>query len=206
MIINEENKIKVVIASKQVLYRLGVKTIINVIGVEPELFETNSFEDTKTRLKEVTDLDYLILNEDVFSNSKENQLRELESVCSKCKFMLMGDDAVKYASCVNCAFCPVNVNTPKEMIETFQYFFFEWNVNRSDKKATLLSERECEILKAIARGFSNKEIANKLFISINTVMTHRKNITDKLNIKTISGLTVYAIMNNMISPDEVKSS
>lgn len=61
-----------------------------------------------------------------------------------------------------------------------------------------LSEREIEVLKLVALGYSNKEIAEKLFISIHTVMSHRKNITEKLGIKSISGLTVYAIINNYI--------
>ena len=66
-----------------------------------------------------------------------------------------------------------------------------------------LSQRETEVLKEVARGLTNKEIADKLSISMNTVMTHRKNITAKLNIKTVSGLTFYALMNNLISGDEV---
>jgi DNA-binding CsgD family transcriptional regulator len=62
-----------------------------------------------------------------------------------------------------------------------------------------LSEREIEILKLIALGYTNKEIGDKLFISIHTVITHRKNITSKLGIKTIAGLTVYAILNKIIT-------
>ena len=64
-----------------------------------------------------------------------------------------------------------------------------------------LTLREMEILRQVAMGFSNKEIADNLFISIHTVITHRKNITGKLGIKSISGLTVYAIINRLIDPD-----
>jgi DNA-binding CsgD family transcriptional regulator len=67
-----------------------------------------------------------------------------------------------------------------------------------------LSEREVEVLKYIAKGCSNKEIANILFLSPHTVITHRKNITAKLNIKSISGLTVYAILQGIISIDEAE--
>jgi len=64
-----------------------------------------------------------------------------------------------------------------------------------------LTLREKEILRQVAMGLSNKEIADTLFISIHTVITHRKNITGKLGIKSISGLTVYAIINRLIDPD-----
>lgn len=61
-----------------------------------------------------------------------------------------------------------------------------------------LSSREIELLTMVAQGYSNKQIAVQLFLSIHTVITHRKNITAKLGIKSISGLTLYAALNNMI--------
>ena len=61
-----------------------------------------------------------------------------------------------------------------------------------------LSAREKEILVSVAKGMLNKEIADQYNISIYTVITHRKNITRKTGIKTVAGLTVYALLNNMI--------
>lgn len=66
-----------------------------------------------------------------------------------------------------------------------------------------LSSREVDVLKEIVRGGTNKEIADHLNISLNTVLSHRKNITTKLGIKTVPGLTFYAIMNGIISGDEI---
>jgi DNA-binding CsgD family transcriptional regulator len=68
------------------------------------------------------------------------------------------------------------------------------------QKSNSLSAREIEVLKLVAAGKLNKEIANNLNISINTVLTHRKNITAKLGIKSTSGLSFYAIMNGFIKP------
>ena len=65
-----------------------------------------------------------------------------------------------------------------------------------------LSEREKTILAEVARGLTNKEIADKLFLSAHTVITHRKNITNKLGIKTISGLTIYAVLNKLVDLNE----
>ena len=62
----------------------------------------------------------------------------------------------------------------------------------------VLSQREKEILAAVAHGKTNKEIADDLFISINTVVTHRKNIARKTGINSIAGLTVYAILNHIV--------
>lgn len=67
-----------------------------------------------------------------------------------------------------------------------------------------LSAREKDVLKLVALGMTNKEIADKLFISTHTVITHRKNLTAKLGIKTIAGLTVYAVINKLISASETK--
>jgi DNA-binding CsgD family transcriptional regulator len=69
-------------------------------------------------------------------------------------------------------------------------------------RSNLLSKRETEVLRMVATGFSNKEISSKLFVSIHTVISHRKNITEKLGIKTISGLSLYAFLNGMISYDD----
>ena len=63
----------------------------------------------------------------------------------------------------------------------------------------ILSDRETDVLKLLATGLSNKEIADKLNISTNTVITHRKNITQKTGIKSVSGLTIYAVVQKLIS-------
>lgn len=67
----------------------------------------------------------------------------------------------------------------------------------------ILSTREIEVLVLITKGLINKEIADKLNISLTTVITHRKNITEKLGIKSVSGLTIYAVMNGYIEADRI---
>lgn len=72
------------------------------------------------------------------------------------------------------------------------------------KEEHQISQRELDVLKLIALGFLNKEIADKLNISLNTVLSHRKNITSKLGIKTVSGLTFYCITHGYLSADEIE--
>jgi len=75
-----------------------------------------------------------------------------------------------------------------------------------DTAADQLSEREREIVHCAVCGMSNKQIAEKLFISLNTVLTHRKNIARKLNIHSVAGLTIYAIVNKIVDIAEISSA
>ncbi len=67
-----------------------------------------------------------------------------------------------------------------------------------------LSQREKEIIVCVVKGMINKEIADKLNISIHTVITHRRNISRKLQIHSPSGLTIYAIVNKLVELNEIK--
>lgn len=79
------------------------------------------------------------------------------------------------------------------------------NKSSSASESEDLSDREKEIVCGVARGLSNKEIAEELFISVHTVITHRRNISRKLSIHSSAGLTVYAILNNLITIEELKA-
>lgn len=72
------------------------------------------------------------------------------------------------------------------------------NGSNPEQKNELLTDRETEILKLIAGGFSNKEIGDQLFISHRTVDTHRTNLMKKLNVNNIAGLISYAIKNGIV--------
>lgn len=77
-------------------------------------------------------------------------------------------------------------------------------INQNPEAAEALSEREKDVIIAMVQGMSNKEIAEHLFISINTVITHRRNIARKLQIHSPAGLTIYAIVNNLIDISNVR--
>ena len=81
---------------------------------------------------------------------------------------------------------------------------FAQDTEKQDKADDVeLSKREIDVLVAVAKGLMNKEIADQMNISIHTVISHRKNITRKTGIKSVSGLTVYALLNNLIDETEV---
>jgi DNA-binding CsgD family transcriptional regulator len=70
-------------------------------------------------------------------------------------------------------------------------------------RQNILSDREIEVMSLIVLGYINKEIADKLNIGLPTVITHRKNIMDKLNIKSVSAMTIYAVMNGYVDINKI---
>ena len=80
----------------------------------------------------------------------------------------------------------------------------EDNANESIQEKETLSDREKEIITGVVKGQTNKEIADNLFISIHTVLTHRRNIARKLGIHSPAGLVIYAIVNGIVSIEDIK--
>lgn len=68
----------------------------------------------------------------------------------------------------------------------------------------VLSQREKEIITCVVKGMTNKAIADKLFLSIHTIITHRRNIARKLQIHSPAGLTIYAIVNKLVALEDIK--
>ena len=68
--------------------------------------------------------------------------------------------------------------------------------------AVVISKRECEIITLIAEGFTNAQIADKLFLSAHTINTHRINIMSKLGVKNTAGIVMYAVKTNLTSPNK----
>lgn len=77
-------------------------------------------------------------------------------------------------------------------------------INQSPNSNELISDREKDVIIGVVQGMTNKEIADHLFISANTVITHRRNIARKLQIHSPAGLTIYAIVNNLVDISSVK--
>ncbi|MGC8823864.1 MAG: response regulator transcription factor [Bacteroidales bacterium] len=89
-------------------------------------------------------------------------------------------------------------DTPEKLAAKLKRVYENIENPRTAEQTNTLSDRETEVLLHLASGRSNKEIADILNISVNTVITHRKNITQKTGIKTVSGLTIYALSQGLI--------
>ena len=93
----------------------------------------------------------------------------------------------------------IEINEDEAKIESQLMEALQSNVEQPENTDLYeLSDREREVLIELSKGLTNKEIAEKLHISVHTAITHRKNIIKKTGIKSVAGLTVYAMLNNLI--------
>ena len=191
------SKVKIIIADYSVIVREGLIKIIQEEG-DFEITEIDNARQLKRNLNR-TNPDLLLIGSDFITSQDETaktQSKDFETII----ITRYNDTNIANPD------CSISLTSSKEIIRN--------KVNACLKKAGLnqktkiesndLSKREMTILKEVALGRTSKEIAEKLFISNHTVLTHRKNIYRKLQIKTASGLTVYAILNNMITLDDLE--
>ena len=98
----------------------------------------------------------------------------------------------------------IEINDSKQKVVSKIFNLWSDNKLTQDKPESIeLSNRETDVLVALVKGLTNKEISDKLYISVHTVITHRKNIVRKTGIKSVSGLTVYALLNNLVDEAEI---
>ena len=191
-----------IIASNSYPLNKGLGVILNEIKnakvtaiVEDINNLINSFLDKKP--------DYLLITNEIFNRIDKYQINKMYKASPETKL-------------IDIQWNNNGISAGKKFYKSFDFhsgkketseFFFKLV---EDKKPQIeiqdngLSEREITILRNVAVGKTNKEIADNLFLSIHTVITHRKNITNKLGIKSISGLTVYAIINGFVAMEEVE--
>jgi DNA-binding NarL/FixJ family response regulator len=193
------DRIKFVIVEKSYLIRKGITSIINRIDHATVVKELETLDEINSVLLKYTP-DFLVLNLDFL-----NKLTEFRNSGIKADLTRVGIGIVS-GNNPDLSKSPllretISILDEKDEIYRKLQFLIHEKVDKKhkDTQTTDLSEREKTILKHVAKGLTNKEIAEKLFLSAHTVITHRKNITNKLGIKTISGLTVYAILNNIIN-------
>ena len=194
-----ERRVKFIVAEPSYLIRKGITSIINRIEHASVIKEVDDLEEINSIILKYTP-DFLVLNLNLYShlNDFRNSNIKLDLRTKGIAINTGNSDEllhdVNFREVINLG------DTKAEIFEKITNLILE-----TDKGKIVpgiineLSEREKTILMYVAKGLTNKEIADKLFLSTHTVITHRKNITTKLGIKTISGLTVYAILNNIIS-------
>ena len=186
-------KIKFIIVEESYIIRKGLIKLINHfsdIQILKEIDNEKQFKKYFDKLK----VDFWIINTSFIDNFEQKKLHDNQ----KKIIVFSTDETIK----INSFFIEkLNINDHKDLLIEKLKQVLNTIQKKSKKISSELTKREKDIVKYIAKGQTNKEIAEELFISIHTVITHRKNISKKLGIRTASGLTIYAILNKIISLD-----
>ena len=191
-----------IIISSSVIVRKGLSGIINQIEDTLIYDELENIEDLNLASSYHIP-DHIIID---YKSFDEDQLKIIDNYINKYEVEVIAvsddQDSDIFQKCRTC----IELYESEENIKQKLLFCIGRNSKAAsdNRKNANISEREKNVLQLVAQGFTNKEIADKLFISLHTVITHRKNITKKLGIKTVSGLTVYAILNNIIELKDIE--
>jgi regulator of cell morphogenesis and NO signaling len=171
-------------------------------GVKPEGYSIDQFEEHhESVVEKLEDMKNFVMKYLPLECDKELKMWVLLSVC------LLRDDLRRHTFVEDCILVPIVRNLEKVIAFDGSGVTEDTHRRRDTSRKSVegeLSAREKEILVCVAKGMLNKEIADKLNLSIYTVITHRKNITRKTGIKTVAGLTVYALLNNLIDMSSVQ--
>jgi|WetSurMetagenome_2_1015567.scaffolds.fasta_scaffold73776_4 DNA-binding CsgD family transcriptional regulator len=185
------SKKSVIIISPNQLQCIGLKNILEEYFNPGSIYISNVFENTISNKI----ADFIFMPSDMYlaHNGQVNTLKSKTII-----FTQYETERIQGAPDM------LNITLPpEELIEQLRTIF-QKNLSAIIKdEQEELSSRETEVLKLVAKGLQNKQIADKLSISLHTVISHRKNITRKLGIKTVSGLTVYALLNGLITSKDI---
>lgn len=201
MTTNEKKKIILITPSK--IIARGINAILSDYGdFRLEAILSDISRENENVLKN-TSVDIIIIDTGLWGYSSRRQFRSLISEYSDAAIigvntLALDEESKKlYDELFSIYDAPSVIINKLRTANTSERELSEQNKNE-------LSIREQEILVCVAKGMLNKEIADKFNISIHTVITHRKNITKKTGIKTVAGLTVYALLNNLIDPNSIE--
>lgn len=194
----EKRKTSVLLLLSDSLRRLGLEYVLSTLSEPIEVSSFHSFDEVLSAPDDAYDIaiveaNILAFHSDYFVSKRTKVVPVMDGVEPT-----SGEEWDKEVSYI------YSYWKLSELQEVLRATLLENRKELIGKKEKELSQREEEVLKEVAKGMTNKEIADHLNISMNTVMTHRKNITAKLNIKTVPGLTFYALINGLITGDEME--
>ena len=192
----------IAIVEKSKIIRTGLENLLQANEITNRIVCMESFDEWPATLKNHSP-DIVIVNPDLIREGPE-----------KIKSRYLLEKSTLFVAILYLYYSYKEIN---EMFDEMIYITdtedailnkFQNLLNRIEKKSVdsneQLTGREKDVLRLLLQGFSNKEVADKLFISTHTVISHRKNVIEKTGIRSLSGLAVYAILNNIADMDELK--
>jgi len=200
---NDET-LKIVIADPSIIIRSGLTVALKRIsGFRIQTFEISSIETLNGYLR-LHKPDILVVNPVFWGYFDISKLKE-EASNPELKCLALLNSAIDENLLRNYDDV-IHIYDSVEQLKTKLEKLFDTENEEISEDASTLSTREKEIIVCVVKGLTNKEIAQDLFLSTHTVISHRRNIARKLEIHSTAGLTIYAIVNKLVELDEIKRS
>ncbi|MFI3301992.1 MAG: LuxR C-terminal-related transcriptional regulator [Rikenellaceae bacterium] len=196
-------RIYVIIAEPSAIIRCGVAALLQRLqSVSVEVAELSDISALSTMTMRTTP-DLLIINPSYAGQLSMSQLKA-ETGNEKLKIVALQSTFVDPNTLQNYD-CVISLyDSAEALLEKIIDIVKEEDIDATSKKE--LSSREKEIIVCVVKGMTNKLIADTLSLSTHTVIAHRRNIANKLQIHSPSGLTIYAIVNKLVDLSEIKNS
>lgn len=189
------------VAETSYIIRKGLVYVLSQLQSVGKVVEIKEMEDINYQL-DLLQPDAVLINPMLLGHASRQDIRQQLNLAKKTSIIalvynLIDEQFYRSYDAI------VRINDSESRIEeTLNNCLNREQNNQSDQEE--LSDREKEILISVVKGMSNKEIADHHNISIHTAITHRRNITRKLKVHSISGLTIYAIINKLVDISEIK--
>lgn len=196
------NKSKVLaVAETSYIIRKGLVYALSQLPIVYKVVELKELEDLNNQL-DVIKPDALLINPMLLGHSGRGDIRQQINISKSIPVIALVYNLIdeRFYQSYD-AIIKIN-DTESKIEEVLSACLNKDRLKKSDQEE--LSDREKEILVSIVKGMSNKEIAEFHNISIHTVITHRRNIGRKLEIHSVSGLTIYAILNKLIDIKDIQ--
>jgi DNA-binding NarL/FixJ family response regulator len=190
------NRKKVLIAEASQIITEGLVKILGETTSLEILFPLHEVESLESRLSTGRP-DILLLNPTLLSPARRPALSNIMQEYPRMAVVALVYQYVEQATLRQYS-AIVDIREEREHVGEILLQCISSPAGMSDDNSYELTRRETDVLILIAKGLMSKEIADRLNISIHTVISHRKNITRKTNIKSVAGLAMYALMNNLI--------
>jgi DNA-binding NarL/FixJ family response regulator len=201
------DKTRVLVVDHSEIIRQGIYSILKLQSYNYEVCFFDHTRNINDQLRS-SKVDILLVNPSAYIDSKGERIKLLRQEAINFGFKLIALVYAYFDEQLLLLFDEViYINDEEEKIfSKLEKITDAANTSIDDDENASLSQRELDVIRLVALGKSNREIAEELFISIHTAISHRKNITNKLGIKSVSGLTIYAVINKLIGTDDFNRS
>jgi len=199
------NNLKILLVENSEIIKSGLEVQLKKLtGTRIQILEAGTIELLYEAIK-TSKPNILIINPIILNGSGVLRLREeCKSQGLKCIALISGIiDSISLRNFDDQITICDSFDDIKAKIEKFYLESVAPLDDEIDEQQTL-SSREKEIVVCVVKGLTNREIADKLYLSTHTVITHRRNIARKLQIHSPSGLTIYAIVNKLVELSDIQ--